>query len=195
MADQPVAERADAARNRHKILEAASRILAESGPEGLRMEEVASAAGVGVGTLYRRFGGQAGLAYALLDEKERELQTAVMTGPPPLGPGADPFPRLRAFLRELLHRVAHQGKLLVTAEMNRPHARFAGAYGVHHAHVSGLLRLARPDLDDRVMADALLAPLSATLVTYELEVGEHSLDGIEAVLDALVDGLEACAPR
>ncbi|WP_017612770.1 hypothetical protein [Nocardiopsis salina] len=75
------------------------------------------------------------------------------------------------------------------------HRGFAGAYGVHHAHVSSLLRSARPDLDDRVMADALLDPLSSTLVTHELEAGHHGFDSLEAVLAALVDGLEACAPR
>lgn len=193
--DQPVTERVDAARNRRKILAAASRILAATGPEGLVMEEVAAEAGVGVGTLYRRFGDRAGLAYALLDEEEHALQEGVLAGPPPLGPGADPFPRLRAFLHALLHTVARQGGLLVTAEMNKPHARFtADAYGVHHLHVSSLLRAARPDLDDHVMADILLAPLSGVFVTYQLQVGESDLERIAACLDTLIDGLEAGVP-
>ena len=54
------------------------------------MEDVAHAACVGTGTLYRRFGDRAGLALALLDEQEREFQNALITGPPPLGPGAPP---------------------------------------------------------------------------------------------------------
>ncbi|KIH99135.1 hypothetical protein LP52_09185 [Streptomonospora alba] len=191
MYDSPPAERADAARNRRRILDAAARILDAEGPEGLAMENVAASAGVGVGTLYRRFGSQGGLALALLDEEERSLQAAVIGGPPPLGPGAAPFDRLRAFLRELLHRVASQGPLLVTAEINKPYARFtAGAYRVHHAHVSSLLQRARPDVDAHVMADALLAPLAATLVTYQREVGEVGLERIGDTLDTLVAGLE-----
>jgi AcrR family transcriptional regulator len=54
------------------------------------MDAVAAEAGVGKGTLFRRFGDRAGLAVALLDERERDLQAAVLSGPPPLGPGAPP---------------------------------------------------------------------------------------------------------
>ncbi|TQN28293.1 TetR family transcriptional regulator [Haloactinospora alba] len=188
-------ERADAARNRRKILDAASRILDTAGPDGLLMEEVAAAAGVGVGTLYRRFGDRAGLTYALLDAEERTLQESILHGPPPLGPGAEPMPRLRSFLRELLWRVVRQRALLVSAESNSARARFtAGAYGVHHAHVAGLLREARPDLDSHYMADALLAPLTATLITHQLDACSMSVERIEAGLDTLVDSLEATAP-
>ena len=54
------------------------------------MDQVAAAAGVGKGTLFRRFGDKSGLAAALLDARERVLQEAVLFGPPPLGPGAPP---------------------------------------------------------------------------------------------------------
>lgn len=196
MVDQPPTERADAARNRRRILDAATRILETAGPDGLAVENVAAEAGVGVGTLYRRYGSQGGLALALLDEEERALQSAVISGPPPLGPGAAPFDRLRAFLGELLHRVARQRRLLVTAETNKPHARFtARAYRVHHAHVTSLLRAARPDVDAPVMADTLLAPLAATLVTYQLDDNQIGLDRIEVALDILVDGLEGPSTR
>ncbi|MGH3090521.1 MAG: helix-turn-helix domain-containing protein, partial [Rubrobacteraceae bacterium] len=47
---EPRPERADAARNRRRILEAAEGIMAERGVEGLLMNDVAKAAGVGVGT-------------------------------------------------------------------------------------------------------------------------------------------------
>ncbi|WP_328807853.1 helix-turn-helix domain-containing protein [Nonomuraea antri] len=84
---QPGPERADAARNRQKIIEVAARMIAEQGAEQLSLDEVARAAGVGVGTVYRRFGDRAGLVYALIDESERRFQAAFLTGPPPLGPG------------------------------------------------------------------------------------------------------------
>ncbi|MFC7583385.1 TetR family transcriptional regulator [Nonomuraea antimicrobica] len=111
---------------------------------GLSMAEVAAAAGVGVGTLYRRFGDRSGLAYALIDAREREFQTAFVQGPPPLGPGAEPAERARAFLRALTDRTVEQLDLLLMAETAAPLARFGGAYDAHHAHLSMLIGQARP---------------------------------------------------
>src|SRR6185437_6944321 len=62
-------ERADAARNRARILAAAAELVAQRGIEHVSMDDVAKAACVGTGTLYRRFGDRAGLALALLDEQ------------------------------------------------------------------------------------------------------------------------------
>jgi AcrR family transcriptional regulator len=53
-ADPQIPLRADARRNRDQIIAAARQIFAEYGPE-VPMEEIARSAGVGVGTLYRRF--------------------------------------------------------------------------------------------------------------------------------------------
>src|SRR3954468_11431835 len=93
----PPRVRADAARNRARILEVTSELVAEHGIEGVSMDDVARAACVGTGTLYRRFGDRAGLAFALLDEQTREFQNALIAGPPPLGPGAPASERLQAF--------------------------------------------------------------------------------------------------
>ena len=70
------------------------------------MEDIAAAAGVGKGTVFRRFGSRAGLMMVLLDEDERVSQQAFMFGPPPLGPDAPPLDRLLAFGRDRL-RFAH----------------------------------------------------------------------------------------
>jgi len=93
-------ERGDAARNRLLLLDAARRLIAEHGPEAVTMDDVAAAAGVGKGTLFRRFGSRAGLMLVLLDEDERANQQAFLFGPPPLGPDAPPMDRLIAFGRE-----------------------------------------------------------------------------------------------
>ncbi|MCB0947563.1 MAG: helix-turn-helix transcriptional regulator, partial [Mycobacterium sp.] len=55
--------RADAERNRERIVVAASRLFAEQGLS-VPLEDVARAAGVGVATLYRRFPNGTGLAIA-----------------------------------------------------------------------------------------------------------------------------------
>ncbi|CKM13900.1 TetR family transcriptional regulator [Mycobacterium tuberculosis] len=65
---EPVPERGDAARNRALLLEAARRLIARSGADAITMDDVAAAAGVGKGTLFRRFGSRAGLMMVLLDE-------------------------------------------------------------------------------------------------------------------------------
>lgn len=81
-----VRERADAARNRLRVLAAAERLFSLRGVAGVTMDDVAGEAGVGKGTLYRRFGDKGGLAVALLDERERELQQQLLDGAPPPGP-------------------------------------------------------------------------------------------------------------
>jgi len=60
--------RADAVRNRAKVLEAARAAFAEHGAEA-QMEDVARRAGVGVGTVYRHFPTKQALAEALVEER------------------------------------------------------------------------------------------------------------------------------
>lgn len=182
-------ERADAARNRAKILGAAADIIASRGIDALTMAEVAAASGVGVGTLYRRFGDRSGLAYALIDQREREFQAAFIDGPAPLGPGAPPVARIRAFLHALTDRTVAQLDLLLMAETATPFARFGGAYDAYHHHLTTLITQARgPERDAAFLADALLAPLAANLVAYRLD--ELGPDRIKASLDRLLTGLE-----
>ena len=87
-------ERADAAHNRRRVLAAAEELFASRGARAVTMEDIARAAGVGKGTLYRRFPDRASIAVALLDDHERALQERLLRGPPPLGPGAPPAERL-----------------------------------------------------------------------------------------------------
>lgn len=72
-------------------------MLAEQGPDRLTMDGLAECAGLGKGTVFRRFGTRAGIFIALLDDDERAFQQEVLAGPPPLGPGAAPLDRLIAY--------------------------------------------------------------------------------------------------
>jgi AcrR family transcriptional regulator len=184
-------ERTDAARNRVKILAAAEAIVAAQGVEGLSMAEVAAAAGVGVGTLYRRFGDRSGLAYALIDRREREFQAAFIEGPPPLGPGAEPAARVRAFLEALADRTVEQLDLLLMAETAGPFARFGGAYDAYHGHLSMLIAQLRPGADAPCLADALLAPLAAPLLAHRVREGGVSVERVKSALGDLLVGLIA----
>jgi AcrR family transcriptional regulator len=180
-------ERADAARNRRRILEAAERLVSERGVEGLLMHEVAEVAGVGVGTLYRRFGDRAGLAYALLDERTREFQETFLYGPPPLGPGAPPAERLWAFLFAYVDELETHGELNLMAETASSGARYrSGGYRAYRAHVTALIHEARPDADAEYLAEALLAPLSADLYAHQRRDQEMSTERIKAGLDEIL---------
>jgi AcrR family transcriptional regulator len=153
-------ERADAARNRLRILSAAADLVGERGIEHVSMEDVARAACVGTGTLYRRFGDRAGLALALLDEHTREFQDALISGPPPLGPGAPAIERLHAFgdgFLDLLER--HADILAVAVPLHRGPS---GPDQLNATHLAILLREAAPALDPEFTAWALLATLHPT---------------------------------
>ncbi|MER7665311.1 MULTISPECIES: helix-turn-helix domain-containing protein [unclassified Streptomyces] len=164
---QPPVERADAARNRLRILQAASVIVAEKGPEALTMNAVAQASGIGVGTVYRRFGNVAQLLNALLDEREKQFQAAFLGGPPPLGPGAPPAERLRAFLHALADRVIEQREMLVAGESASPCGRYtSGPYTTMHTHVAMLVAELRPRADPALLAHLLLAPFAPSLLDH-----------------------------
>ncbi|MFB4354264.1 helix-turn-helix domain-containing protein [Microbacterium sp. LS_15] len=60
--------RSDAERNRRRILDAASRVFAAHGPAAT-LSDVAAEAGVGIGTIYRKFPDKAALLDALFDDK------------------------------------------------------------------------------------------------------------------------------
>ncbi|WP_460498018.1 TetR/AcrR family transcriptional regulator [Glycomyces tarimensis] len=65
-------ERADAQRNRQKVLETADRLLAERGTS-VTLGEIAAAAGVGAGTVYRHFPTKDALMATVLDHRTEQL--------------------------------------------------------------------------------------------------------------------------
>lgn len=176
-------QRADAARNQGKVLDAAERLFARDGVERVTMQAVAKEAGVGVGTLYRGFGDKAGLAMALLGERERQFQELMISGPPPLGPGAEPVERLTAFVAGYTELVAEQLELVLLSQTAAPGARFrSGAHALWRTHCRYLLSLAATP-SPVLRADALLAALSGEMIAYWLT--EEGRDLAE-VTDAMV---------
>jgi AcrR family transcriptional regulator len=156
------------------VLEAAARLFAEHGVEAVSMDQVAAAAGVGKGTLFRRFGDKSGLAAALLDTRERVLQEAILHGPPPLGPGAPADERLVAFIDAYLDYLLEHLALIRMSETAVPGARYRiGAYRFWHRHTAILLSTT-PDPEHT--AHALLAALAAEHVAALLpELGEQRI--------------------
>ncbi|WP_117000571.1 TetR/AcrR family transcriptional regulator [Desertimonas flava] len=178
-------QRADAARNRERVLAAAEELFAELGVGAVTMDAVAARAGVGKGTLYRGFGDKGGLAVALLDARERELQERLLSGRKPFDRRTPPAHRLEAFVVAYLRLAVAQLDLLLMSETNAPLAR--QSTGVHGAWVlyctSLLAEGGAPDPDLR--AEALLAMLSAEQVAFWVRNEQRSLADLERSLSTV----------
>jgi AcrR family transcriptional regulator len=186
---EPRPERADARRNRLKVLEAAERLFAEQGVKNVSLDAIAAAAGVGKGTVFRRFGDRAGLAVALLDEREQELQAKILTGPPPLGPGAPAVDRIVAFLDAYLELLDRRVELFMDSENASDGARYRiGSYRLWHRHIAMLVEEARPDLDADYAAHFILAPLAADL-HHALRTEGFDLDRLKTGLRQVAEAL------
>ncbi|CAB4696268.1 MAG: TetR family transcriptional regulator [Actinobacteria bacterium] len=174
----PAPERADAARNREALLQAARRLVAEHGAGGVTMERVAAEAGVGKGTVFRRFESREGLMAALVDHLETDWQASVISGPPPLGPGAPPLDRLLAFGRSRLETTLVHADLIRAA--GRAGSRSYAAYSFVSMHVRYLLRELGVSGDLPILATALLAPLEIPILDQQLTVEGFPIDRVHA---------------
>ena len=163
----PHAERADAARNRLHLLATAREMVVEQGAGKLTMDGLAERAGVGKGTVFRRFGSRAGIFQALLDDDERAFQEQVLSGPPPLGPGAAPLDRLVAYGRARTgFLIEHREVARAALDRGRPIP--AGAQTpLSQMHIRVLLAQVAPDdADLDILAVQLTAALDGPLVLY-----------------------------
>jgi AcrR family transcriptional regulator len=141
--DRPL--RADAERNRQRILDAARELFAQRGL-GVTLNDIAHHAGVGVGTVYRRFPDKTQLIDGLFEQRVTELVALMETA------GADPdaWHGLTTFLlRALELQAADRGlKDLITGtpegleRVSRIRQRLfpLGAELVKRAHQQGRLR-------------------------------------------------------
>ncbi|MCQ4208245.1 TetR/AcrR family transcriptional regulator [Streptomyces longispororuber] len=180
LAEEEPCLRADAARNRARLLEAAGRLVAEHGAAGVTMEAVAAAASVGKGTVFRRFGDRTGLLTALLDHSARQLQADLIGGPPPLGPGAPSVERLRAFGAAVLRRSAEQLDLQLAAQPEPARKLDHPTVRVLTSHVTYLLRDLVPDADCELQAQALMGFLDPAVVHHLHKRCGMSLDRLES---------------
>lgn len=187
-------ERSDAATNRQRILAAADRLVRDHGPAGLTMQAVADAAGVGKGTLFRRFGDRSGLTQALLDEYMREFQEAFLHGSPPLGPGAPAGERLEAFVEELVDKQTEHLQLALAAE-GLPGSSPGPVYGVMLVHLAGLVHEIDPSLDERVLAGLILSSVAPPVLHQMQGALEVDTPTLKRAARALLRGLTHPRPR
>ncbi len=93
--------RRDAERNRQRVLEAASEVFTERGLD-VSLDEVARHAGVGVGTVYRRFGTKEDLVEALFMDRIEEVATLAEEA----AEAADPWSGLVCFMEQMTAMLA-----------------------------------------------------------------------------------------
>ncbi len=189
-------ERSDAAANRTLILSTAERLFRERGVENVCMAEVAETAGVGKGTLYRRFANKGELCLSLMDAQLAEFQDSMLARFQSLTERGVPFlEQLAQFLEglaeftenhsPLLLEVARAGMIQERARMNLPHIW-------QYITVRALLRSAArngelvDDLDLDYLGEALLAPLQVDYFRFQRQVRDYSTVRIGAGLRSMV---------
>ncbi|MGH8922872.1 MAG: TetR/AcrR family transcriptional regulator, partial [Actinomycetes bacterium] len=112
---EPRPLRADARRNRDRLLAAAREAFAEQGGDAA-LDEIARCAGVGIGTLYRHFPTRQDLMEAAFLDQAQELQAKAVE----LAADPDPFSALVTWLRA--HMVAGaRGRSLASTVMCAKH--------------------------------------------------------------------------
>lgn len=158
--------RKDAVRNQLAVLQAADALFARSeSPEDLTMADVAAAAGVGKGTVFRAFGDRAGLLRSLYEARLEPVREAVEAGPPPLGPGTPPEERVPALLDAVLCFKLDNRRLALALEASGGSALYqAEHYERWHALLRSVLEQVPGLTDPGFTAHALLAATRADLV-------------------------------
>ncbi|MFB0619345.1 TetR/AcrR family transcriptional regulator [Streptomyces sp. AGS-58] len=160
--------RKDAVRNREAVLAAADALFARcDSPEDVTMADIAAAAGVGKGTLFRAFGDRTGLLRALYEARLEPVREAVETGPPPLGPTTPPERRVPALLDAVLCFKLDNRRLALALEESGGGSPYQAE---HYKRWHGLLRAVLEQLpgvaDSDFTAHALLAATRADLVEH-----------------------------
>jgi AcrR family transcriptional regulator len=198
---EPVRERRDAAVHRQQVLEAARRLFAERGVDDVTMDEIAQAAGVGKGTLYRRYADKGELVLALMNESATPLEADLrqLVGPAPEA-GASALEHLEAVLIRLSDWIdEHAAHLAVVyhspcSPERATRLHNSPLYRWLHGVVVDLLQRAvaqgESDVTDPVyVADALLGALHVDLYLFQRHERQYDRARIHAGLHQLVNGL------
>lgn len=203
-------ERRDAAEHRQRILEVARHLFAEHGVDAVSMHQIAMAAGIGQGTLYRRYAHKGELCMDLLHEHYERIveEIATQLAATATSPALE---RLQSVLAKIVALLEEQGAMLGSvagtdmrdgqcneSDISR-HISFQRTpwYLWLHELFAGLLteaveRRELPSLDVPYTVDAILAALHPAF--YRFQRQEHGFTS-ERILQGLrhiyIDGLKA----
>jgi AcrR family transcriptional regulator len=175
--------RADAARNLDRVLAAAREVFAEQGADA-QVDDVARRAGVGVGTVYRRFPNKEALLEAVLAQRMAELDARAAEALA----GNDPLAALAALVGALIGAAAEDRTLLTALCLGRDAPPGPGPGGPFHDAIGVLLDRARAT--GAVRADVAVEhvrPLVGGLVlaAVHTELGGDPVGGLRILLRGL----------
>lgn len=192
------AERSDAAENRRRILATAEKLFAKHGVAEVNMADIAKAAHVGQGTLYRRFANKGELCLALLDAQMADFQNESLGTLREMAGRKEPkLEQLCWFLDSVVRFNARHAPLLCAAqhEITLQEAPTGSPFTWQRLTVAGLLNGAARSgeidagLDLQVLADVLLAPVHPPVFNFLHTRNGYTLNRISAGLQRLVRGL------
>ncbi|ROO51921.1 TetR family transcriptional regulator [Micromonospora sp. Llam0] len=186
-------ERADAVRNRETVLAAAGRLLdATDDPDQVSMDDIAKAAGVGKGTLFRGFGDRTGLLQALATQRSAALLPAADaagdTGDTGAVGDATPTERVIAIFDAILaYKQANRSLTLALESAGRGSPYLNPAYDELHRHLAGIISGVRGPHDADYLAHALLGAVRSDLLHHlRAEPPERIRAGVVALIRAVL---------
>jgi len=186
--DRPL--RADARRNRALLLEAAEAVFAARGVSA-PTEEVARAAGVGVGTLFRHFPTKEALLEAVYRTRLRRMADELRD----LGTAEDPGTALFDFLADAVARSAT--KVAVADALAEAGIDVTASAQEGHDLAGGLGRLlVRAQEAGAVRPDVGLPELIALLIGASRAAEHAGTDPVRTrIIGVILDGLRPVSPR
>ncbi|NHZ71813.1 MAG: TetR family transcriptional regulator [Aquificales bacterium] len=195
-------ERKDAAANRKLILETAETLFAKKGVANVCMAEIAQAANVGKGTLYRRYANKSELCLALMDTQMITFQNDMLAQFRSMSANRVPqMAQLEFFIDALVHfteahspllsEVQSAGLLQENRSTEMPHFwQYMTINGLFQAAIEA--KEIPAGLDTEYLSDAILAPLKVDIFRFQREVRGFSLERISEGLRVLIAGLRHC---
>lgn len=152
------------------ILDTAVRLFGENGVEAVSMHQIAKSAGIGQGTLYRRFANKAELCMALLQDQFDDLRRRIDVYLEETA-GHPPGERIKGVAERMIDMIEDKTKILgiiqsqqQKSELSRFEFYQSPPYQYIHGTLCSLIRDAEPPLPPQVdpayVADAYIAFLS-----------------------------------
>ncbi len=193
-------ERRDAAESRRRILDAARSLFSERGVEAVSMYEIGREAGVGQGTLYRRYEHKGALCGAMLHESAERFTTEVGDRLRSQGPALE---QLEYLLSRLTDFNEENGSLLGAIRdsaggARRPEVYRNPFYRWLKETVTAILGHGMEceelpeNLDVEYLSDAILAPLNIDLYLFQRhELGMEPERITSSLKNLLLNGLRA----
>ena len=181
----PRKPRADAARNRERVLEAAKAVFSAGGPEA-SLEAVARTAGVGIGTLYRHFPTREALFEAVYRREVQQLADLAER----LKEEAEPVEALRQWMRSNVRFVATKKGMSAALALAayKPSDLFSYSFDQLARAVGGLLdrAIAAGEIREDISPEDLIRALVGMCYMHDQPGWQKS---VLRLVDVFIDGL------